>query len=112
MFFDIFRKCRCQKTPQLSNSDTFLLSYEHLKSTEAIYSLAWLRRNFVIGALWKFLAAAFTKLRDTLLVNFFMISVVGYHTSSYLVMKEDKGKINVDLCLNAYKSLIHLNSEK
>ena len=31
MFFDIYRKCKCQKTPQLSNSNIFLVSYEHLK---------------------------------------------------------------------------------
>ena len=35
--------------------------------------------NSVEGALWKFVAVAFTKLVSILLVNFFMISVVGHY---------------------------------
>ena len=31
VFFDIHRKYRCQKPPQLSNLDNFYMSYRHLK---------------------------------------------------------------------------------
>ena len=29
--FDIYKKCRCRKTPQLSSLDNSCISYEHLK---------------------------------------------------------------------------------
>ena len=64
-----------------------------LKSLEANYSLIVptlpldLIGNFVVGEIWKLLAAAFTKEADTLLINLFTISIMEYYTICVTTLK-------------------------